>query len=144
MTPHDVTPQALVAEALAARKLAYAPYSRFAVGAALLCGDGTIVRGCNVENVSYGLTVCAERAAFFAAIALGQREFVALALATGPGATPCGACRQVAREFAADMQVHIADEHGAFRSTTLAALLPESFGAGVLGQGHVPRDSGVT
>ena len=119
---------ALVAAALAARDRAYAPYSGFAVGAALLTIDGAVITGCNVENASYGLTVCAERNAVFRAVGDGVLEFRALAVASGPGASMCGACRQVVREFAPGITVHLADATGAFRTTTIAALLPDSFG----------------
>lgn len=111
-----------------ARQRAYAPYSQFSVGAAVLTEDGSVFAGCNVENASYGLTVCAERNAIFQAVAAGHRQITAIAVATGPGATMCGACRQVTREFAVDLPVFHVDEHGAFRETTLVALLPEAFG----------------
>lgn len=123
-----MTPEQLVAAALAARARAYAPYSHFQVGAALLLDDGSVVAGCNVENASYGLTTCAERTAVFTAVASGARSFRALAVATGPGASPCGACRQVLREFAPDLPIYIADAAGNYRSTSLAALLPDAFG----------------
>ena len=132
--------EALALEAVAARKAAHAPYSRYAVGAALLCADGTVVRGCNVENASYGLTVCAERVAVFAAVAAGRRDFVAVAVATADGASPCGACRQVLREFAAPpadrtFRIVLCDARGkVVRRTTLATLLPDSFGPAHLGR----------
>jgi len=123
-----VGPAALVRAALDARARAYVPYSRFAVGAALLADDGTLFTGCNVENASYGLTLCAERVAVHGAVAAGRRAFAALAVATGPGASLCGACRQVLAEFAEDgLAVHLADASGAFRSTTLGTLLPDAF-----------------
>ena len=91
----------LVAAAWQAREAAYAPYSNFAVGAALLAKDGRIFMGCNVENISYGLTNCAERVAIGAAVAAGVREFIAVAVVadTGVPISPCGACRQVLAEF---------------------------------------------
>ncbi len=91
----------LVAAAWRAREVAYAPYSNFAVGAALLALDGRIFMGCNVENISYGLTNCAERVAIGAAVAAGVREFIAVAVVadTGVPISPCGACRQVLAEF---------------------------------------------
>lgn len=91
----------LVAAAWQAREVAYAPYSKFAVGAALLATDGRIFLGCNVENISYGLTNCAERVAIGAAVAAGARKFVAVAVVadTGVPISPCGACRQVLAEF---------------------------------------------
>ena len=92
--------RALVEAALAARSLAYAPYSKFLVGAAVLTESGAIYAGCNVENASYGLTICAERVALCSAVAAGHRTLAAMAVATSGGGTPCGACRQFAAEFA--------------------------------------------
>ena len=123
-----MNPEMLVRQALQAREQAYAPYSHFAVGAALLLRDGRVVRGANVENASFGLTVCAERIAVFKAITEGSREFAALAVATARGASMCGACRQVLREFAPTLPIYLADATGAFRTHTLQELLPESFG----------------
>jgi cytidine deaminase len=125
---------ALLVAAREARQRAYAPYSRFLVGAALLGTDGRIQAGCNVENASYGLTVCAERNAFFAAVASGQRAFAALALVTdlSPPAMPCGACRQVLRELAPELPILAANLAGQRVETTLAALLPDSFGPDAL------------
>jgi cytidine deaminase len=125
--------EALVAAARAARERAYAPYSGFRVGAALLTDGGEVVTGANVENASFGLGICAERAAVAAAVAGGHRRFEAIAVATpGPEpATPCGACRQVLREFprGVDLEVLCAGEAGErVLATTLGALLPESFG----------------
>ena len=94
------TEQTLVQAARAARAHAYAPYSGYAVGAAVLTDDGRVFAGCNVENASYGLSVCAERVAVFCAIAAGTRRLVAAAVCTPDGGTPCGACRQVLLEFA--------------------------------------------
>jgi cytidine deaminase len=123
----------LVAAARAARERAYAPYSGFRVGAALLTDGGEVVTGANVENASYGLAICAERAAVAAAVARGHRRFEAIAVATpGPDpGTPCGACRQVLREFprGVDLEVVCAGEAGdRVLATTLGALLPDSFG----------------
>jgi cytidine deaminase len=120
----------LVNEASRALRSAYAPYSGFRVGAALLSADGSISLGCNVENASYGLTVCAERVAVQTAVARGERDFVAIAIATeGPApVAPCGACRQVLAEFAPDLTV-ISDAGGDRRTWTLGELLPERFGA---------------
>ncbi len=122
-------PAALLAQARAARTRAYAPYSRFLVGAAVLCEDGTVFTGSNVENASYGLGMCAERVAIGAAVASGQQRFTAIAVAgSGPGATaPCGACRQVIAEFAPDCPVYCAGELGQALHTTMAALLPHQF-----------------
>jgi len=122
----SVSPGELVALAREARKKAYAPYSNFAVGAALLAKSGKIYTACNVENVSYGLSVCAERAAVFKAVSEGDREFEAIAVVTEDGISPCGACRQVLREFGEDIQVIIADETGAYRVFSLEELLPHS------------------
>jgi cytidine deaminase len=113
------------------REQAYAPYSGFKVGAALLGESGRIYRGCNVENVSYGLSSCAERNAIFGAIAAGERRFSAVAVVTGASAPtpPCGACRQVLVEFAlgGDMDVVMATLAGQRKESRLTALLPESF-----------------
>jgi cytidine deaminase len=123
----------LAAAARAARARAYAPYSRYAVGAALRTagGDGAVFTGANVENASYGLSVCAERSAIFTAVSAGAREVTALAVATEDGGTPCGACRQVLAEFAprdgAPLPVLLVDAAGNVRETTLAALLPDAF-----------------
>ncbi len=118
----------LLAAATTARARAYAPYSQFAVGAALECDDGTIVSGCNVENASYGLTMCAERTALFAAVASGRTRFRAIAVAGPPGVTtpPCGACRQVLAEFGRDLRVLYTTLDG-HATTTVDALLPATF-----------------
>ncbi len=129
-------PQYDIAELLQAaeraQKLAYAPYSRFAVGAALLAADGTIYTGCNVENASYGLGICAERNAIAHAVACGAKQFIAIAVVTDNGVTPCGACRQVLAEFEPRMTVIVADEDGNRRIYSLAELLPDAFGPGHL------------
>ncbi|CAN5399388.1 cytidine deaminase [soil metagenome] len=117
----------LVQQALDARQKAYAPYSEYLVGAALLMADGRVIHGCNVENASYGATICAERVALTAAVAQGQREFVAIAVATKNGAAPCGICRQVMAELGPNMLVYITDEEGKFRTTSVAELLPDWF-----------------
>lgn len=119
---------ALVRHALAARQRAHAPYSTYKVGAALLTSDGEVVYGCNVENAAYPATICAERVALTAAVALGKRTFRALAVATRDGGSPCGTCRQVLAELAPpDLPVLICDEQGNTRQTTVGALLPDSF-----------------
>lgn len=123
-----MTPEQLVQHALEARHRAYAPYSNYLVGAAVLADDGTVFPGCNVENAAYPSTICAERVALTSAVANGRRRFVAIAVATSNGGTPCGACRQVMAELGLDMTVYIADEHGNFRTTTVRELLPEYFG----------------
>ena len=129
----------LIKAALSARSRSYAPYSRYRVGAALLCDDGSIVCGCNVENASYGATVCAERVAVFSAVASGKRRFEAIAVAGGADdeddefssmAYPCGVCRQVLREFAdpATFKVYVARSADDYEQYTLEELLPKSFG----------------
>ena len=128
----------LVAAARAARERAYAPYSGYRVGAALLTEDGAVVTGANVENASYGLGICAERAAVAAAVAAGHRRFAAIAVAVSGAdpARPCGACRQVLHEFPAgpDLEVFCAGEHGEqLLVTTLGELLPQAFGPSQLG-----------
>jgi len=117
----------LIAEAMKAREKAHAPYSRFAVGAALLAKSGRIYTGCNVENASYGLSTCAERVAVFKAVSEGERDFEAIAIVTEKGVTPCGACRQVMMEFGEDTQVIVANGAGEYRVFTLQELLPEAF-----------------
>jgi len=117
----------LVRHAITARQRAYAPYSNYHVGAAVLTSDGTIVMGCNVENAAYPATICAERVALTAAVAQGYRDFVAIAVATQNGGTPCGICRQVMAELGPAMLVYITDAAGDFRTTTVAELLPDAF-----------------
>ncbi len=120
--------EALIQAAVAVRERAYAPYSKYKVGAALLAADGRIFTGVNVENASYGLTICAERTAVFKAISEGCRDFTAVAVATENAGSPCGACRQVLAEFAGDVPVWLVDAAGHGRVTTLYALLPDHFG----------------
>jgi cytidine deaminase len=124
------TRRRLIAAATTARLRAHAPYSRFHVGAAVLDDRGRIHVGCNVENASYGLTICAERNAIAAAVVAGARRIRAVAVVTGtrPPATPCGACRQVLVEFgAADTLVVLATPRGPSVDRSLGMLLPESF-----------------
>jgi cytidine deaminase len=127
----DAVLQALFSAAKAARQHAYAPYSRFRVGAAVLAGSGAIHAGCNVENAAYPVGTCAEQAAIAAMVAAGETRIRA-ALVLGGGVelvTPCGACRQRLREFASgDLPVHCADENGIRQSLSLDLLLPASFG----------------
>lgn len=118
----------LVAAAMLAREHAYAPYSKYRVGAAILLPDGEIVSGANVENASYGLSNCAERSAVFTAVSKGAREILAVAIATENAGSPCGACRQVLAEFGGDMPVLLVDAEGRTRETTLYTLLPDHFG----------------
>jgi cytidine deaminase len=111
-----------------ARKLSYCPYSKFAVGAALLCADGTVFTGANIENAAYGPSVCAERVAMFKAISEGNRDFVRLAVTCeGDHCRPCGVCRQVMFEHAPDMEVLMGNPDGEFVRTTVRALLPDGF-----------------
>ena len=120
----------LVDAARAVQQRAYAPYSRFRVGCALEADDGRVFVACNVENASYGLTICGERNAVFAAIAAGHRRLVACAIFV-PGdkvAAPCGACRQVLREFGATMEIISTSGAGEELRATLTTLLPHSFG----------------
>jgi len=124
-----IEPRRLMAEAEDARRAAYAPYSRFRVGAALLAEDGRVFRGCNVENASYGLTVCAERVALWKAVSEGARRFAALAVAgsAGRAAPPCGACRQALAELAPDLTIYFRDAGGRTVRRALRVLLPHAF-----------------
>lgn len=124
----------LMEEAFAARKSAYAPYSQFTVGAALLTESGKVYRGCNVENSAYPAGNCAERTAFFKAVSEGERKFEAIAVAGGPAGEdsvfcpPCGICRQVMAEFCSpDFSVILTGKAGRTRRYTLEELLPWSF-----------------
>ena len=126
----------LIAKALEARGFSYSPYSNYQVGAALLCKDGRIFTGCNIENAGYGPTNCAERTAFFKAVSEGAREFKAIAIAGGREGQepeeycyPCGICRQVMQEFAGpDFTVYVVKNQTEYRELTLEELLPYSFG----------------
>ena len=122
--------QELIDQAQAAYRQAYVPYSHYPVGAAVLFLSGVIYRGCNVENASYGLTVCAERNAIFQAVAQGERELkgIAIAVPTEAFPSPCGACRQVIREFAVDCPVILINGQGETKVTRLKTLLPDAFG----------------
>jgi cytidine deaminase len=119
---------ALIQAALAVRAKAYAPYSNYQVGATLLMEDGSIITGVNVENASYGLSMCAERTAVFKAVTAGYGKILAVAVATDNAGSPCGACRQVLSEFAGDVPVYLVDAVGHGRDTTLYTLLPDHFG----------------
>ena len=126
--------EALLEQARATRDQAYAPYSRFAVGAALRSKNGRVFTGCNVENLSFGLTICAERNALFSAIAAGEREFDAIAIVaeSKEPVTPCGACRQVLAEFAPSLPVCCSNLEGKTFISDLAQLLPRAT-EGILG-----------
>jgi cytidine deaminase len=124
-----MTDQELIALAAQARERAYAPYSAYAVGAALLCSSGRVYTGCNVENAAYPMTMCAERVAAFKAVCCGERDFQAIAIVTSNGAAPCGACRQVLAEFGADVRVLMATPDRVFHEKRLSELLPFAFGA---------------
>ena len=120
--------QRLIEAAKAARERAHAPYSGFAVGAAILCADGTVVSGCNVENLSFGLTMCAERVAVGTAIAMGKRTFRCIAIVSDSDEvlSPCGACRQVLAEFDPGLTVFSANLAGKMEKFSLAVLLPRA------------------
>jgi cytidine deaminase len=124
-----MTNEELLHCAAQARQQAYAPYSKYPVGAALLTDSGELFTGCNVENASYGLTICAERNAVFAAVAAGHHRFEKIALSLADGGTPCGACRQVLNEFSPELLILLGDENGNLQgSRTLRELLPDAFG----------------
>ena len=126
----------LIALARQARANAYASYSGFPVGAALLGRSGRVFTGCNVENAAYPLTTCAERTAVTKAVSEGEREFEAIAVVTATGATPCGACRQILREFAGTegkLRVIVADLDGNSSAFTIEELLPHGFTPDQLG-----------
>jgi len=120
--------ETLIQKAVHARDWAYAPYSEYAVGAAVLTESGKIFDGVNVENAVYPLTICAERVAIFKAVSQGETSFRAIAVATKNGGTPCGSCRQVMAEFGMDMVILLADSTGKqVAEYTLSDLLPEAF-----------------
>ena len=127
------TDNELVAQAIEVAGRAYAPYSRFQVGAVLVGKDGRMFAGCNVENISYGLTICAERNAVFAAVAAGCREFskIVIVADTEEPASPCGACRQVLAEFNPDLEIVLANFRGKSLNFRLSELLPRPT-AGIL------------
>ncbi len=131
-----MTPEKLIEMAIQARKSAYAPYSGYRVGAALLTKSGKVYLGCNIENASYTPTVCGERVAVFKAVSEGEREFAAIAVCGGNkeeiegSFPPCGVCRQVLREFCnpEEFKVYLIGEKGTYKELTLAELLPYGFG----------------
>ena len=140
MTQRNLEPDEvddLLRVAHAAAELAYSPYSKVRVGAALMSVDGQVFTGCNVENASYGLTICAERVAFVKAISAGQRDFRALALATDlpHPLVPCGACRQFMHEFAPELRLMIQGAEGPRIDVGLPELLPRAFGPRDLEEG---------
>ena len=129
-------PEELCKLAIEAMAHAYAPYSGFKVGAALLCADGSVYQGCNIENAAYSPTNCAERTAFFKAVYDGHRDFTAIAVCGGKDGVitgafpPCGVCRQVMREFCGeDFLIYLVNDQG-YETVTLAQLLPFGFSAG--------------
>ncbi len=135
-TKGDFTPEDMMALAERAQALAYAPYSDYAVGAALLTASGEVFLGCNVENASFGLTICAERVALFKAVSEGHHRFRALAIANPSrrGNGPCGACRQVLREFSTDLAIYVREAQQDILELCLEDLLPRAFGPQNLGQ----------
>ena len=127
--PNEFDEAKLMAAARAAREHSYSPYSAFAVGAALLCEDGVVVTGCNVENAAYPLTICAEEAAVATAVAQGRRRYSAIAIA-GPAnasAPPCGGCRQILAEFAPSLTVLYSSGEETHEKASLEVLLPAQF-----------------
>lgn len=124
-----MTDRELIEISKEAQEFAYAPYSKFKVGAALLCRDGSVYTGCNIENATYGATNCAERTAVFKAVSEGKRDFTAIAItSSGKGLTfPCGICRQVLSEFSPEIKVILEDEKGELHTFMLSELLPHSF-----------------
>lgn len=130
-----MTPIELVDLAIEAREHSYCPYSHFAVGAALLTKSGKIYQGCNIENVSFTPTICAERTAFFKAVFDGEREFEAIAVVGGPAGkpvsdlcAPCGVCRQVMREFCQDdFKIYLSKGDGSYMEASLIDMLPFGF-----------------
>ena len=131
-----MTDRELVERAIEMLDRAYCPYSAFAVGAALLCADGSVFTGCNVENAAYGSTICAERTALVKAVSEGHRDDWQVMAIAGRGEDycwPCGSCRQMLYEFAPGLRVLVARGDGQFVTTTLADLLPNGFGPKSLG-----------
>ena len=129
-----MTPEKLIDLAKEAMKHAYAPYSGYQVGAALLCADGTVYQGCNIENAAYGPTNCAERTAVFKAVYDGKREFTAIAVCGGKNGNitgqfpPCGVCRQVLREFCSDdFKIYLSKGDGTYMEASLIEMLPFGF-----------------
>jgi cytidine deaminase len=136
---HENEINRLVAAASVAREQAYAPYSHMTVGAAVRGAPGEVYTGCNVENASYGLTICAERNAVAQAVAQGARQIEAIAVVSEEGVSPCGACRQVLMEFNPDMLVITADAKGQRKMYRLSELLPQAFDRLQLPSGGRPQ-----
>lgn len=132
----SVTTEQLIAAAAEAMQMASAPYSNFRVGAALETDDGEIVKGCNIENASYGLTMCAERVAIFKAVSDGKKKFTRIAVVTDTDrlTPPCGACRQIIWEFCGDVPVVMSNLKGESKTFKMSELLPEAFDGGFLGK----------
>ena len=130
-----MTERELVEKALEMRENSYAPYSGFRVGAALECDDGSVWGGCNVENAAYGSSICAERTALVKAVSEGKRSFRRLAVAGDSTdlCWPCGACRQMLREFGTELEILVANRDGGYEVHRLSELLPHSFGPDTLG-----------
>lgn len=124
-----MTDKELIEISISAQEFAYAPYSQFKVGAALLCTDGSVYTGCNIENSTYGATNCAERTAVFKAVSEGKREFSAIAITSSGGELtfPCGICRQVLSEFSPEMRVILSDNDNNIKTFSLSELIPHSF-----------------
>jgi len=117
----------LIKKAIAMRKQAHAPYSKYFVGAAVETDSGQIIGGCNIESSSYSLTCCAERVALFSSLAQDEFPIKALAVSTGNGGSPCGACRQVIWDLCGEIPIYICDKNGLTKETTSSALLPGAF-----------------
>ncbi len=133
----DDSTQSLIRSAIEATQNAYIPYSHYPVGAALRARDGSLYLGCNIENASYPVTICAERVALVKAVSEGQRQFEAIAVVTSNGGSPCGMCRQMLYEFAPDLRVFLARMDGTLvYDGLLSELLPRGFGPDSL-----PHDS---
>ena len=133
---NDGISEKLIQRAVQAREWAYAPYSNYPVGAALLTTSGRIYEGVNVENAAYPDSICAERVAIYKAVSEGERKYVAIAVVTKDGGSPCGSCRQVLAEFGLDTAVLIANEQGMLlNETTVAELLPQAFNSTSLAEG---------
>ena len=127
----------LIEKAIQMMGKAQAPYSKYSVGAAIKTDEELIIGGCNIENASYPLSICAERTALFSAIAQGYRKFSAMAIATKSGGYPCGSCRQVIWELCGNIPIYICDKNGVINETTRSTLLPEPFEAKDLKSGNI-------